>query len=144
MLKLAHFLNNSFFLSGFKVSNTSCCNVDTNIGGLCLPNSKLCSKRTDYVFWDAFHPSDKANEILAEKFFSTLFSGPPSTAPKPSPWLMNQQQMREYKELKPYKGKGAYASTLGFWWRDLLDIHVANRYFTKAFHCQTMNLKWSS
>ncbi|KAJ6738534.1 GDSL-LIKE LIPASE/ACYLHYDROLASE-RELATED [Salix koriyanagi] len=46
---------------GFKVSNTSCCNVDTNIGGLCLPNSKLCSNRTDYVFWDAFHPSDKAN-----------------------------------------------------------------------------------
>ncbi|KAJ6402422.1 hypothetical protein OIU84_014505 [Salix udensis] len=70
---------------GFKVSNTSCCNVDTNIGGLCLPNSKLCSNRTDYVFWDAFHPSDKANEILAEKFFSTLFSGPPSIAPKPSP-----------------------------------------------------------
>ncbi|KAJ6364567.1 hypothetical protein OIU76_029517 [Salix suchowensis] len=70
---------------GFKVSNTSCCNVDTNIGGLCLPNSKLCSNRTDYVFWDAFHPSDKANAILAEKFFSTLFSGPPSIAPKPSP-----------------------------------------------------------
>ncbi|KAI9160070.1 hypothetical protein LWI28_004844 [Acer negundo] len=65
---------------GFKVSNTSCCNVDTSIGGLCLPNSKLCQNRKDYVFWDAFHPSDAANQVLAEKLFSSLFSAPP---PKP-------------------------------------------------------------
>ncbi|XP_057725654.1 GDSL esterase/lipase At5g37690 isoform X1 [Arachis stenosperma] len=69
---------------GFKVSNTSCCNVDTSIGGLCLPNSKLCSNRNDYVFWDAFHPSDAANVVLAEKFFSTLFSSAPAAAPAPS------------------------------------------------------------
>ncbi|XP_057441997.1 GDSL esterase/lipase At5g37690 isoform X2 [Lotus japonicus] len=70
---------------GFKVSNTSCCNADKSIGGLCLPNSKLCSNRNDYVFWDAFHPSDAANAILAEKFFSTLFTSAPSAAPRPSP-----------------------------------------------------------
>ncbi|KAL0015123.1 hypothetical protein SO802_002192 [Lithocarpus litseifolius] len=69
---------------GFKVSNTSCCNVDKSIGGLCLPNSKICSNRSDYVFWDAFHPSDKANAILAEEFFSILFSAAPSIAPTPS------------------------------------------------------------
>ncbi|KAM4123987.1 hypothetical protein ACB094_01G198500 [Castanea mollissima] len=69
---------------GFMVSNTSCCNVDTSIGGLCLPNSKLCSNRRDYVFWDAFHPSDKANAVLAEEFFSILFSAAPSIAPTPS------------------------------------------------------------
>ncbi|KAJ9147262.1 hypothetical protein P3X46_029439 [Hevea brasiliensis] len=72
---------------GFKVSNTSCCNVDTTVGGLCLPNSKLCKNRKEYVFWDAFHPSDAANQVLAEKFFSLLFSNnpSPSPAPKPSP-----------------------------------------------------------
>ncbi|KAK9950795.1 hypothetical protein M0R45_006264 [Rubus argutus] len=70
---------------GFKVSNTSCCNVDTNIGGLCLPNSKLCRNRKEYVFWDAFHPSDAANAVLADKLFSRLFSKPNSTAPTPSP-----------------------------------------------------------
>ncbi|XAR73550.1 Triacylglycerol lipase [Bertholletia excelsa] len=69
---------------GFKISHTSCCNVDTNIGGLCLPNSKLCSDRKDYVFWDAFHPSDAANAVLAEKFFSTLFSNAGSPASPPS------------------------------------------------------------
>ncbi|GMI73933.1 hypothetical protein like AT5G37690 [Hibiscus trionum] len=71
---------------GFKVGNTSCCNVDTSIGGLCLPNSKLCKERKDYVFWDAFHPSDAANEVLAQKLFDSLsssVSAPPSLPPKP-------------------------------------------------------------
>ncbi|CAL5326715.1 unnamed protein product [Camellia sinensis] len=69
---------------GFKVSNTSCCHVDTSIGGLCLPNSRVCSNRTEYVFWDAFHPSDAANAILAEKFFSSLFSNATSPSGVPS------------------------------------------------------------
>lgn len=70
--------------AGFKISNTSCCNVDTNIGGLCLSNSKLCSNRSEYVFWDAFHPSDAANAVLADKLFSSLFSAATSPAPAPS------------------------------------------------------------
>ncbi|KAG5064276.1 hypothetical protein AAZX31_02G229600 [Glycine max] len=71
---------------GFKVSNTSCCNVDTSIGGLCLPNSKVCRNRHEFVFWDAFHPSDAANAVLAEKFFSLFSSAPsPASAPTPSP-----------------------------------------------------------
>ncbi|XP_051140882.1 GDSL esterase/lipase At5g37690 [Andrographis paniculata] len=59
---------------GFKVSNTSCCNVDTKVGGLCLPNSDLCKDRHEFVFWDAFHPSDAANVILAEAFFNIIFT----------------------------------------------------------------------
>ncbi|KOM47056.1 hypothetical protein LR48_Vigan07g076000 [Vigna angularis] len=70
---------------GFKDSNTSCCNVDTSIGGLCLPNSKVCKNRHEFVFWDAFHPSDAANAVLAEKFFSLLFTSVKSAAPTPSP-----------------------------------------------------------
>ncbi|KAJ0043318.1 hypothetical protein Pint_18566 [Pistacia integerrima] len=68
---------------GFKISSTSCCNVDTSVGGLCLPNSKLCKNRRDYVFWDAFHPSDAANQVLADKLFSSLFSSAPAPAPEP-------------------------------------------------------------
>ncbi|KAH6803775.1 SGNH hydrolase-type esterase superfamily protein [Perilla frutescens var. frutescens] len=64
---------------GFKVSNTSCCKVETKLGGLCLPNSKLCDNRDDYVFWDAFHPSDAANVVLAERFFKAMFAN--STTP---------------------------------------------------------------
>ncbi|CAN1123560.1 GDSL esterase/lipase At5g37690 [Linum perenne] len=66
---------------GFKISNTSCCNVDTSVGGLCMPNANMCKNRKDYVFWDAFHPSDAANQILAEKFFAGLF--PDAAAPSP-------------------------------------------------------------
>ncbi|KAI6691463.1 hypothetical protein NL676_028291 [Syzygium grande] len=69
---------------GFKVSHTSCCNVDTSVGGLCMPNSKLCKNRNEYVFWDAFHPSDAANAVLADKLFSSLFSSSPSIAPTPT------------------------------------------------------------
>ncbi|KAI7753565.1 hypothetical protein M8C21_002205 [Ambrosia artemisiifolia] len=59
---------------GFKVSNTSCCNVDTTVGGLCLSNAKVCKNRKEYVFWDAFHPSDAANAVLADRFFSKMFT----------------------------------------------------------------------
>lgn len=69
---------------GFKVSNTSCCNV-ASLGGLCLPNSKLCKNRTEFVFWDAFHPSDAANAVLADRIFSTVFSQSHSPSPSPSP-----------------------------------------------------------
>ncbi|KFK33276.1 hypothetical protein AALP_AA6G354100 [Arabis alpina] len=67
---------------GFKIANTSCCNVDTSVGGLCLPRAKMCKSRKDFVFWDAFHPSDSANQILADQLFSSLFSSSPSPAPK--------------------------------------------------------------
>ncbi|KAI4321257.1 hypothetical protein MLD38_034656 [Melastoma candidum] len=63
---------------GFKVSNSSCCNVDTEVGGLCLPNSKLCKNRHEFVFWDAFHPTDAANQVLADKLFSNLFASAPA------------------------------------------------------------------
>ncbi|XP_074294559.1 GDSL esterase/lipase At5g37690 [Silene latifolia] len=69
---------------GFKISNTSCCNVDTTIGGLCLPNSKLCKNRRDYVFWDAFHPSDAANQVLAGKLFLSMFPNTNKNVTKPS------------------------------------------------------------
>ncbi|XP_008809415.2 GDSL esterase/lipase At5g37690 [Phoenix dactylifera] len=75
---------------GFKVSTTSCCNVDTTVGGLCLPNSRLCSNRSEYVFWDAYHPTDAANAAIAERIFADpdirqAPSPAPELAPAPSP-----------------------------------------------------------
>ncbi|KAF3783704.1 GDSL esterase/lipase [Nymphaea thermarum] len=77
---------------GFKYANTSCCNVDGTLGGLCLPNTRLCSSRHDYVFWDAYHPSDAANVVIAEKLFNDPdlqigarangYSAPPSPKPQ--------------------------------------------------------------
>lgn len=75
------------------MSNTSCCNVDTTLGGLCLPSSKICNDRSDYVFWDAFHPSDAANVVMADRLFSDpefqlLIGNISHHAPAPSPKAM--------------------------------------------------------
>lgn len=56
------------------MSDTSCCKVETVVGGLCLSYAHVCNNRSEYVFWDAFHPSDAANVILADHFFSNLFA----------------------------------------------------------------------
>ena len=53
------------FVAGFTTSDTSCCGVDTKVGGLCLPDSTPCRDRKAYVFWDAYHPTDRANELIA-------------------------------------------------------------------------------
>ncbi|GJN00118.1 hypothetical protein PR202_ga17281 [Eleusine coracana subsp. coracana] len=57
---------------GFKTSHTSCCDVDTTVGGLCLPTAQLCADRKDYVFWDAYHTSDAANQIIADRLFDDM------------------------------------------------------------------------
>ncbi|KAK1262988.1 GDSL esterase/lipase [Acorus gramineus] len=67
---------------GFKVSNTSCCNVDTSLGGLCLPNARPCRDRTEYVFWDAYHTTEAANLVIAERVFADHSTG---VSPAPAP-----------------------------------------------------------
>ncbi|KAI9123101.1 hypothetical protein K1719_005990 [Acacia pycnantha] len=54
---------------GFENSNSSCCHMAGRFGGLapCLPGSTVCKDRSKYVFWDAFHPSDAANTIIASR-----------------------------------------------------------------------------
>jgi hypothetical protein len=74
--------------AGFKTSNTSCCHVDTTVGGLCLPTAQLCPDRKDFVFWDAYHTSDAANQIIANRLFAdmvgsgTVVPGNGTTAPR--------------------------------------------------------------
>ncbi|XP_034685260.1 GDSL esterase/lipase At4g16230-like [Vitis riparia] len=54
---------------GFENGNSSCCYIAGRFGGLipCGPPSKVCSDRSKYVFWDPYHPSDAANEIIATR-----------------------------------------------------------------------------
>ncbi|KAL4282149.1 hypothetical protein GQ457_03G044930 [Hibiscus cannabinus] len=58
----------------FTVANTSCCEIGSN-GELCVPGSEPCGERSQYVFWDAFHPSDAWNEIIAAEAYASEFSG---------------------------------------------------------------------
>nr|XP_011462225.1 PREDICTED: GDSL esterase/lipase At4g16230-like [Fragaria vesca subsp. vesca] len=56
---------------GFQNTNSACCRVAGRYGGLtpCGPQpSKVCVNRSKYVFWDAYHPSDASNVIIARRF----------------------------------------------------------------------------
>lgn len=82
-------------------AHTSCCNVDTEVGGLCLPNTRPCSDRSAFVFWDAYHTSDAANKVIADRLWADMMSAArhrgalappprvaassPAAAPSPSP-----------------------------------------------------------
>ncbi|KAL6633595.1 hypothetical protein ACP70R_026266 [Stipagrostis hirtigluma subsp. patula] len=84
----------------FTTAHTSCCDVDREVGGLCLPNTRPCSDRDAFVFWDAYHTSDAANKVIADRLWADMMSADhggaaaapptvgapsPATAPSPSP-----------------------------------------------------------
>ncbi|XXG90344.1 hypothetical protein AAC387_Pa12g2130 [Persea americana] len=56
---------------GFTVRNTGCCGVGRNNGQItCLPLQTPCQNRDEYVFWDAFHPTEAFNVIFARRAYS--------------------------------------------------------------------------
>lgn len=58
--------------AGFEVVDKGCCGVGKNNGQItCLPLQEPCDDRRKYIFWDAFHPTDVANIIMAKKSFSS-------------------------------------------------------------------------
>ncbi|ESQ28075.1 hypothetical protein EUTSA_v10019503mg [Eutrema salsugineum] len=70
---------------GFSVVDRACCGIGRNQGQItCLPMQNPCPNRAQYVFWDAFHPTQTANSILVRR----AFYGPPSDA-----YPVNVQQM---------------------------------------------------
>ncbi|GAA0179881.1 hypothetical protein Leryth_018407 [Lithospermum erythrorhizon] len=57
---------------GFEVVDKGCCGVGRNNGEVtCLPLQQACADRTKYLFWDAFHPTESANILLAKNSFSS-------------------------------------------------------------------------
>ncbi|XP_017218967.1 GDSL esterase/lipase At4g16230 isoform X1 [Daucus carota subsp. sativus] len=55
---------------GFENANSACCFSAGRRGGIipCGPGpSAVCPDRSKYVFWDAYHPSDVTNSILAKR-----------------------------------------------------------------------------
>ncbi|KAE8699917.1 GDSL esterase/lipase [Hibiscus syriacus] len=78
---------------GFDNADSPCCSLGRIRPALtCTPASTLCGDRTKYVFWDEYHPSDTANELIAKeliKKFGFMGGKPPTPAPEsaiaPSP-----------------------------------------------------------
>ncbi|KAF8413650.1 hypothetical protein HHK36_001642 [Tetracentron sinense] len=60
---------------GFRVTNAGCCGVGRNNGQItCLPLQIPCRNRNEYLFWDAFHPTEAANVIIARRSYSAQSS----------------------------------------------------------------------
>ncbi|CAI8590936.1 unnamed protein product [Vicia faba] len=61
------------WISGFVVPNAPCCPLRL-IGG-CIPDERPCYNRSEYVFWDAFHPSEAWNLLTARWSYNSHDSG---------------------------------------------------------------------
>ncbi|KAG2682314.1 hypothetical protein I3760_11G185900 [Carya illinoinensis] len=54
-------------LYGFGESKVACCGQGNYRGKLtCMRTSPYCSNRSNYLFWDPFHPTEKAQRILVD------------------------------------------------------------------------------
>ncbi|KAG6416729.1 hypothetical protein SASPL_124165 [Salvia splendens] len=55
---------------GFRVTNAGCCGVGRNNGQItCLPMQPSCQNRDEYLFWDAFHPTEAANTVVGRRAY---------------------------------------------------------------------------
>ena len=78
--------------TGFDNSDSPCCSFYKIRPALtCIPASTLCKDRSKYVFWDEYHPTDKANELVAniliKRFDFMRADDGPSDSPSPAPDL---------------------------------------------------------
>ncbi|PKA64621.1 GDSL esterase/lipase [Apostasia shenzhenica] len=61
--------------NGLRVTNRGCCGVGRNNGQItCLPYQTPCPNRREYLFWDAFHPSEAANILIGRRSYSAQSS----------------------------------------------------------------------
>ncbi|XP_071728573.1 GDSL esterase/lipase At5g33370-like [Rutidosis leptorrhynchoides] len=52
---------------GFISSTTACCGSGPFNGLSCTMASNLCENRDEYVFWDPFHPTERASRFIVEQ-----------------------------------------------------------------------------
>ncbi|KAH0456140.1 hypothetical protein IEQ34_014047 [Dendrobium chrysotoxum] len=52
---------------GFEVSNKGCCGTGAiEVSVLCNPKLPTCPDDTKYVFWDSYHPTERAYKIIVD------------------------------------------------------------------------------
>ncbi|KAL8250743.1 hypothetical protein R6Q59_034436 [Mikania micrantha] len=56
---------------GFTMRDRSCCGIGRSQGQItCLASAAPCFNHDQYVFWDAFHPTQATNAVLAQRAYS--------------------------------------------------------------------------
>ncbi|XP_068642025.1 GDSL esterase/lipase 7-like [Aristolochia californica] len=54
---------------GFKSVNQPCCTVSSSEPALCIPGTEPCRNRDDHLYYDMFHCTSKAAEIIVSRCF---------------------------------------------------------------------------
>ncbi|EEF35988.1 zinc finger protein, putative [Ricinus communis] len=69
-LVINHWLHYEIY-AGFSVINRGCCGIGRNRGQVtCLPFQTPCPNREQYIFWDAFHPTEAVNILMGKRAFN--------------------------------------------------------------------------
>lgn len=65
-----------FLITGFEDAVTACCGTGFfEMSYLCdNVNPFTCSDANSYVFWDSFHPTEKTNQIVADRVVKTCLA----------------------------------------------------------------------
>ena len=54
--------------TGFKIVEKGCCGTGIiEVAPICNPSSAICTDVNDYVFWDSFHPTERAYKIITSQ-----------------------------------------------------------------------------
>ncbi|KAF5821028.1 putative triacylglycerol lipase [Helianthus annuus] len=61
------------YSNDFNVTDQPCCKVSTTIGeGQCVPSQVPCNERQNYVFWDAFHPTESISLVDGAAVYAAM------------------------------------------------------------------------
>ncbi|KAK8509977.1 hypothetical protein V6N13_118518 [Hibiscus sabdariffa] len=62
--------------SGFEVANKGCCGIgNIEVSVLCNPLSPLtCTNVNKYIFWDSYHPTEKAYRVLVTRVLQKVIN----------------------------------------------------------------------
>jgi len=59
------------FFAGFKTATDACCGPRKYRGGImCAAEEMACVDASSNVWWDAYHPTDRVNSIMADNIWS--------------------------------------------------------------------------
>ncbi|XP_043717905.1 GDSL esterase/lipase At2g40250-like [Telopea speciosissima] len=58
---------------GFEVTNRGCCGTGwVEMGYTCISTTPICSDASKYLFWDAIHPTQAGNQMIANSLKETV------------------------------------------------------------------------
>ena len=86
---------------GFENRNSACCGAGKYGGWMtCVLPQMACPDANKYVFWDAFHPTERVNYLTSLLLWNGSVCSPESVEQFAIPWVkMNWKKIEECAHL---------------------------------------------